>query len=403
MKTMKKIGIIFFAMLVIYACKEKYIPTLRYGSNAFLVVEGYINSGAGPTTIRLTRTNKVIDTSRIVFEQGAIVRVLAQSGGSVQLTETSSGIYTAPQLTLNPATQYCLNIKTKDGREYQSDFSAVRNTPDIDSVSWKRKNGGVQTYVNTHDAQNKTKYYQWKYDETWEFHSPFISTLKIVYDSIGVPFIMKPRLIGATFKDSLHPGVADSAMLICWKNDSLTAINIGSSEKLAQDVISEQLTAFIPPNSQQLSVRYSINVKQYALSDKAYRFLQQMKRNTEQLGTIFDAQPSDNNGNVHCITDPTEPVIGFVEVSEEKQKRLFITRAQVPDWLYKADCDEVEEFNASDEVRAPSPLRAHLAAQLPTVVAQYGNGPFGITSIYFSSVFCVDCRLTGVNKKPAFW
>jgi hypothetical protein len=402
---MKKIGIIVFAAFLVYACKEKYLPTLKYNANSFLVVEGYINSGGGgATSIRLTRTNKIIDTSKIVYEQGAVVRVVSQAGASVLLTETSPGVYTVAQLSLNPSTQYGLAIKTKDGREYQSDFSSVRNTPDIDSISWKRKNGGIQTYVNTHDAQNKTRYYQWKYDETWEFHSPFISTLKIVYDPIGIPNVMKPRLIGATFKDSLHQGVADSALLICWKKDSLTSINIGSSEKLTQDVIAEQATAFIPGNAQQLSVRYSINVKQYALSDKAYRFLQQMKRNTEQLGTIFDAQPSDNNGNMHCITDPTEPVIGFIEVSEEKTKRIFITNAQVPEWKYNSGCDpQVEEMNASDEVRAPSPLRSHLASQLPTVVAQFGNGPFGITSVYFASVFCVDCRLTGVNQKPAFW
>jgi hypothetical protein len=259
--------------------------------------------------------------------------------------------------------------------------------------------------VNTHDVQNKTRYYQWKYVQTWEFHSKYISTLKLTWDSVGlVPFTPKPRVTGVAYKDPLRQGVPDSSVYRCWKSDSLSAISIGSSEKLSQDVISEQLMAFIPLNSQQLSVLYSINVKQYALSDKAYRFLQQMKKNTEQLGSIFDAQPSDNYGNIRCITDPTEVVIGFVEVTEEKQKRIFIDKTQVPDWNYQPGCDpEFKVLNDSDYLRAPSPLRIVLTGGVRlTRVAEFG-GASGINFVFVADRSCVDCTITGVNKKPGFW
>jgi hypothetical protein len=175
----------FLLMLLVGGCKEKYIPNLNLSVASFLVVEGFINSGTGPTVITLTRTTKVIDTADRIYERNADVSVQAENGSSIKLSETAPGVYSTPQLTLNTGIRYRVYIKTSNSREYASDFSAVRRTPDIDSVSWKRTDEGVQTFVNTHDALGKTKYYQWKYDETWEFHSKYLSVLKYVYDTAG--------------------------------------------------------------------------------------------------------------------------------------------------------------------------------------------------------------------------
>ncbi|MCW3087072.1 MAG: hypothetical protein JWQ78_458 [Sediminibacterium sp.] len=383
----------FLSLLLMSGCKEKYLPALNLAATSFLVVEGFINSGAGPTTIMLTRTNKIVDTVDRIYERNAEVRVESEAGSSVKLAETVPGIYSIAQLFLNPVARYRLYIKTKSGAEYQSDFSAVRRTPDIDSLSWNRSNGGVQTYVNTHDALNQTRYYQWKYEQTWEFHSPFASMLKYTYDPRG-------RISGVTFKDSLSPG-PDTTIATCWKTTGLNSINIGSSEKLVQDLIAAHPTAYIPQNSQQLGWLYSLNVRQYALSESAYRFLQLMKKNTEQLGTIFDAQPSDNTGNLHCLTNSKETVIGFVEVSEEKQKRIFIRNAQVPGWRYSPGCRElIKVDNAKDS------LTRYGAGLMLTTVAEYGTkwgSPAGIDAVYFGEPTCTDCTLTGTNKKPVFW
>jgi hypothetical protein len=381
--------LVFIAMFAASACKEKYVPQLRLEATSFLVVEGFINSGNGPTIITLSRSTKVYDTAAIVYENGAVVAVVEEGlSGNMALQQTGSGVYSG-RVNLNPGKRYALYIAA-NGKVYHSDFSEVRKTPDIDSVFWLPKSDGVQTYLDTHDPSNKTRYYQWKYDETWEFHSKFISSLKLLYR------LNKP--IDVEFKDP-SCFCNDTSIYKCWKNISLTSILVGSSEKLSQDLISTQQMTFIPPRSQQLSVLYSVNVKQYALSEKAFRFLQQMKRNTEQLGTIFDSQPSENSGNMHCVNDALEPVIGFIEVSEEKQKRLFISNAQVPNWRYDPGCpDEVKVLNQPDS------LSRYGAGLVPTVPAEYGgNSGSGIKYVNFADPFCVNCTFTGSNKKPAFW
>lgn len=383
---MRKI-IVFSLVLLAWTCREKYVPQLNEPNTGYLVVEGFINSGNGPTTISLSRSTKLSNVAAIVKETRATVRV-ENKANSVNfiLTETGLGIYTHPQLVLNAGDQYRLYIKSSAGKEYVSDYSIVRNTPDIDSVSWRIENGGVQLYANTHDNQAKTKYYQFKYDETWEFTSRYTTMLKVYNDRQGLP-----HHVG--YRDSSNP-VYDTKLFRCWKTNVPADILINTTEKLTQDAVSLFPLTYIEPASWKLSVLYSINLKEYALSQEGYRFLEQLRKNTEQLGSIFDAQPSGNNGNMHCISNPDEPVIGFVEVSQEKQKRIFISNAQVPGWNYNDQClDEVKVVNIPDSVKQ--------AAGIPTKVAFGGRS--GLDIVYFASSECVDCTLKGVNTKPSYW
>lgn len=375
-------------LTLFWCCREKYVPQLvNESANGYLVVEGYLNSGNGPTSISLTRSTKLSDPTAIVRETKAVVRVENKNNTvSFPLAESSAGIYTHPQLTLSNTEQYRLYIKTLSGKEYVSDYSVLRKTPDIDSVSWRIENNGVQIYNNTHDNQGAGRYYQFKFEETWEFTSRYQTMLKVYNDRFGLA-----HHVG--YRDSSNP-IYDPKLFRCWKTNIPTNILIYSTEKLTQDVVSLYPLIYIEPASWKLGIRYSINVKQYSLSQQGYRFLEQLRKNTEQLGSIFDAQPSDNNGNMHCLTVPGEPVIGFVEVSEEKQKRIFITSAQVPGWGYDNQC--VYEFRVKNN---PDSIR--MAGGIPTHVA-FG-GISGLDIVYFAPSECVDCTLKGVNNKPAFW
>jgi hypothetical protein len=384
-----KTNYLLLLFLVLLGCREKYVPQLHTNTQSFLVVEGFINSGTGPTTITLTKSVPINDTAGIVYEKNAIVRIEGKNNVTgFSLTESSPGVYTLPQLNINSNDQYRVYIKTKNGIEYVSDYSSVRHTPDIDSISWKRYNSGVQILANTHDNQNKTKYYQYSLDETWEFHSKYKSSLLPVYNAIQ-------DLVGVKYRDPITKNV-DTTIQKCWKNILSTNIIIGTTEKLSNDILSELPLIFIEKDSWKLSVLYSILVKQYAMSQEKYRYFEQLKKNTEQIGSIFDAQPSDNSTNLHCITDPTLPVIGFVEVSEEKQTRIFISNQQVPDWSYDQGC-----ANLIDVVNNPDSLQQLPPLMIPTVPSLLVRDV--IQRVYFAHQLCVDCTLRGVNKKPAFW
>ena len=184
-------------------------------------------------------------------------------------------------------------------------------------------------------------YYFWKYEETWEFHSRYVNSLKWVYDSHHVP-------IGVTYT---YPDQRiDTSIYKCWKTVNSSNINVGSSEKLSRDLIYHQIM-LIEPESEKLSVLYSINVRQYAVSKEVYSYLQKLKRNTEEIGSIFSAQPSELTGNIHCTTSPSEIVIGYVEVSQEKVKRLYIKNSELPGWNYHVACSTIVVGNNIYEIQ----------------------------------------------------
>jgi hypothetical protein len=191
------------------------------------------------------------------------------------------------------------------------------------------------------DPQNDTKYYQWKYEESWEIHSTCNNKLMYFID----PVTTIPTAVAYKYPDKSD----DTTIYKCWNTLNSSAIILGSTEKLTSDVVYLPVQ-YIEPHSEKLSVLYSINLRQYAISKDDYLFLQKMKKNTEQLGTPFDPQPSEISGNIHCLTDPNETVIGYVEITQEQLKRIFISNSQVPDWNYDPDCVFIEVANNRDSI-----------------------------------------------------
>jgi len=379
--------VVFVIITLAFAmCKEVYEPPVQTKNVRLLVVEGYINGGQGPTTILLSRTGELQDQG-VRPELLAHVSVEGDDGSGYVLADSLNGKYSIPQLALGNNVKYRLHITTADGKEYASDYTPVRHTPPIDSVTWQMEDNGVRLYVNTHDPQNLTKYYQWKFDETWEIHSTYYSSLKYLRDASNRITAIAYRIPGS------HS--VDTTIHKCWSSASSTSIILGSSEKLTSAVIYLPVQ-FIEPGSEKLSVLYSINLKQYAMSQDAYLFMQKMKKNTEQLGTLFDAQPSQITGNIKCLSSPNEPVVGFVEVTDEQTKRLFIYKSQVPGWGYGISCTEYVVTNSVEDMNN----KKEYSPTLPRTV-----GPFGVVVDFFAANMetCVDCTTRGVNRKPAFW
>ena len=388
MKTNFKINICCATLMMLFVgCKQEYIPPVNEENENLLVVEGFLNSGQGPTTIHLSRSVELTDTTQKKFELGAKVNVEGENGSSFALAGNTRGEYSIAQLPLLNNVKYRLLIKTSDGKEYASDFVPIKVTPPIDSITWQRESEGVRLYVNTHDPQNATKYYQWEFEETWEFRSDYYSSLRYARDNSN-------RVTALVYRYPDHS--VDTTIYKCWKTVNSTSIIIGSSENLSTDIIYLPFH-FIEQGSEKLSVLYSINLKQYAVSHEKYLFLQKMKKNTEQTGSLFDAQPSQLSGNIHCLTNPTEAVIGYVEITQEQTQRIFISHSQVSDWKYDPGCSNYEIDNNLDSI---AKYASDLTPMYPTALDALGNI---LKFNAASDVKCVDCRIGRTNQKPPFW
>ena len=139
-------------------------------------------------------------------------------------------------------------------------------------------------------------------------------------------------------------------------------------------------------------------MRQHALREDVYRYLQLMKKNTGPLGSFSDPQPSELYGNIRCTTTD-ELVVGYVGVSSTSETRIFINRWDLIDWSFSLECEVIITYTH------PDTLANYLTngIEMPTVPAQYGqNGE--IIQFYRVRDICVDCRkLGGQNVKPEFW
>ncbi|QEC66114.1 DUF4249 domain-containing protein [Panacibacter ginsenosidivorans] len=387
---MKKIFVFISLFIFAVSCKEVYNPPLSSPATGYLVVDGFINSNGGTSTITLTRTTKLSDSVFILYEHNAQVQIEGEGNEVYPMPEGVNGTYTSAAITLNAAEKYRVRIRTTDGKEYLSEYASVKGTPVIDSISWLRGEDGVTTYINTHDDANNTKYYRWTYAETWQIRSAYYSTIRYLFDDItGLP-------TGVEYRYPDNSNREDTTILNCWQSYTAKNIILGTTEKLSSDKIYLPLT-HIEPQSIKLSVLYSVELKQYALSKGAYSFYEQLKKNTESLGSIFDAQPSELKGNIQCTTDPAEIVVGYIDVSQEQTKRLFINSNQLDSWGYSQGCSKLVVVDNNIDS-----IRAHATGLFPTIPNKLG--PFGvIINFYVAEPECVDCTLRGSNKRPSFW
>jgi len=179
---------------------------------------------------------------------------------------------------------------------------------------------------------------------------------------------------------------------------------ISSSAKLTHNVIKNHKIHSFQPNNSRYSYLYSILVKQYKIDREAYSYFDVLQRAVDEAGSIFAPQPVDKAGNIQCLTNPDETVIGYISVSKETTCRMFIPMAELElnrfqDFAFDWNCtwEIIGRFHYGIGVR-PEPRNAYYDWRR----GYYdGDGP---GYYVFAPLYCVDCTFRGGTKtKPDFW
>jgi hypothetical protein len=361
------------------SCKKPLdIKTTDSNANV-LVVEGLINIGADSTKIKLSRTVIIGNKTTINPENKAIVTIENAQVTVATLPEIAKGTYAVPGLNLDKTKQYRVRVKTSNGKVYLSELVDAKVTPPIDSVGYKINADGIQVYANTHDDTNNSRYYLYNYDEAWKFNTKYVSG----YISNGSSIV--PRSIA-------------QSVGTCYTGGSSNIILVTSTAALSQDVSHQFILSTIQASSERISIKYSIQVTQTVLTKQAYTFWENLRKNTEQLGSIFDAQPSLLTGNVYNIADANEPVIGYISAGTTQKKRIFIDRKELPaNWVteYPFACP-ADTARGGDIASLLIPLTSGRIVLSPV---EPPNAPGWI----YSTPACADCTIRGHVQAPSFW
>ncbi|RYD80760.1 MAG: DUF4249 domain-containing protein [Sphingobacteriales bacterium] len=376
---MKNKLIIFLCLIVICSCKQEFQSPINKLSADVLIMDGFINTGNVESVITLSKLQDLKDTTSFIPELNAQVQLQEEAGTSVNFVNAGKGKYTLPARTYNAGKRYRLLITRSNGRKYESDFVAITATPPIDNLSYRTESNGVTILLNTHDVPTASRYFYWNYEETWQFKVPFPS--KLVYKN--KQFIKRVEDIE-----------------YCFRTEKSNKLILGSSVKFTDNKIEGQEIQFADNASGRISLIYSILVSQHAVSKEYFDYLEKLKKNTETIGSIFDAQPTQNIGNLHSVSNKDEFVVGFFNLHSVQTKRLFIKANELPAFPPRPEDDcMVQEFD----------LRDRFGNVIFDAESSYGDStkliPLTYTVSNTTAVVpeCGDCRIKGALMKPSFW
>lgn len=369
---------IFWLIPLLIGCLERYEPPVIKENPELLVVDAFISLNTASASVDLSRSALLGSGEPPKLETGASVTIEDDNGAAYQLVENSAGSYSFSGINLDTKLKYRLHIRTFNEKEYLSDFITLKNTPPIDDLSWAVTENGVEIYLDTHDPAGNSHYFKWNYFETWEYNATYEANLKLV-NGIFIP--LKP----------------EEKVYTCWRTIPAATVLVATTNRLQSDVVNDFNVCFVPRGSVKISIKYSILVQQQTLSEDGYNYWLNLQKTTENLGSLFDPQPSQIIGNIYSVSDSHEPVIGYFDGGFVSEKRIFIAADELPSRLtnYSRDCSLDSVFYPVPGV--PSGNASFVVTPFSDIVPEK-NG------YLISTRNCVDCTtLGGQTIKPDFW
>ncbi|MBN2632760.1 MAG: DUF4249 domain-containing protein [Bacteroidales bacterium] len=367
---MKYLTLILSLLFTFCGCVTEYIPDL-HENEELLVVEGLITDQPVANVIKIYKTDPLWTNDFRTPLENCSVWISDDSGKTDTLEQQREGVFVTDPATFTgvPGKTYTLHFTALSGTElrtYESLPVKMLPVPPVDSVYYEKQDyvynhlpfEGCRICIDTRDPSGQCNYYRWEYVETWEFRLPF-----------------------------------DVANKVCWVTEESEEILIKDASMFSGNSILKYPVKNITNPVDRLGIRYSILVNQYSLSEEEYSFWERLGNSREQVGGLYDIIPSSIPGNIFCVEEKLEKVLGYFSVSAIKSERLTI-KEKFKGWntLYLncvtdtlAGTDPVEGENVFwwvlyDHTDSVPPVR------------------------YLTNKrYCGDCTSRGTTIKPDFW
>ncbi len=369
-----------------------------------LVINGKLTDSLQVHSVSISYTQPLGDTNQIRVVEDAQVKIQNSDGGEAELEYHDGAYHTTDNFRGTPGVSYRLTVLMSDGATYQSNFEELIASPPIDSIydryaelafsDQSQNDKGIQFFVDTHDDTNKAKYFRYEHDETWQVRVPYPGVAKAEVDTFEI------TEFGETIEviDTIFVGVG--IVNPCYEYDHSRGLNIGTTVQNSVNRLTEHPLKFISQSSQKIRTRISFLAKQYTISEDAYLYYRKLKENNESSGTLFDRQTGTVQGNVYNANDPTEPVLGYFEVSGYTEKREFFSARDFPDPFRPADfrytCNPVNFLSMTSD-SAKRFLIPFNKDRFYVYVFGYDD------SIRMAIKPCTSCAEYADTKTPDYW
>ena len=378
--------IILLSFLALFSsCVYTYEPSGVKQEEGILVIEGDINAGI-ESSFTLSSSVKVNDNAaRVKNVTPTEIYVEAADGTKYELSSTTEE--TNGNFDGGVRINYLINTELLDisqkhrfvafanGKQYVSSWQSFIQAPEIDSITYSvpEDRSKLEIFVSSRGVEDSLRYYKYDYEEDWEFTSKYLADYYYDIDS--------NKVFSLPFSENKY---------YCWNHSTSSNINILNIESLSENVVSQHLVRTIYPSDIRISYIYSIEVYQKVLSKESYTYWEMLLKNNEQTSGIFAPQPNEMRGNLLCVEDDNEVVLGYVNAYSVSRKRIFINNIDIKVYQNNDNCaletksSEMWKslYNSGWDVYSVDPMSG---------------------SVDWTPRRCVNCLTMGTKNKPDFW
>lgn len=312
---MRHAAVVLGSLLLLSDCIERIDLDESLSGERLLVVDALITDADEPYSVKLSYTSPSLKTYEGDAVTGAEVYITDEEETRADLFEVGDGEYLSDPNTFRGqvGSTYRLHVVLPDGKAYVSLPETMPVVPPIDTIYYELasqdyqsslgtilQRWGVQFYLNAGSGDGRAAYYRWDWRETYSFIAPLTLPNQLI-----VP--------------------------LCFRSGTQARyLNVASTEDLRSDRIVKRPINFVAKSGLQLQRRYSLLVKQYSMTERAYRFWANVQQQQTDGGSVFAPPPAPIPGNLTSATDDRERVLGYFQVSAVAEKRIFVNRGQVP-------------------------------------------------------------------------
>ncbi len=387
----RRILLFFAAGFLAVSCIYDFTPAGLKNNAGIIVIEGDIIAGSH-SNFRISTTIGLTSDEKIQYITNAAVWIASESGEVINagIDDSTGESFEANTAEIDPYKKYKLCVDIPGKGSYRTEYLPVLITKQIDSITYHigANREYIQMEISAHDDNQENKYYKWNYTEDWEYRAQYVPFLK--YNNT--------LDMAQTIPDEEY-----AKNYYCWNKDISTGIYIASTEKLSQNIVYKEHLNKIYNSDQRISYIYSIFVTQISLTKDAYTYWETLKKNTDNTGGIFAPQPSEMRGNIVSVTNPAEPVIGYISASTCSQSRVFLYGSDINIYKNPDKCqyDTIPHYDRNANLWKAADMAG--MSMLDYLISPT-TGEIIKSIVIWVKGRCADCRKNGGTKnKPSFW
>ncbi|WP_178988937.1 DUF4249 domain-containing protein [Winogradskyella schleiferi] len=402
MKRKHYIKLFYFSAIVslFMSCTERYELTEK-NFESLLVVEATLIDQLGPQKIQLSRTIP-LNSEQPIYVNDAQVWVEDGNQNIYTFSNFGMGNYMSnSNFQTFEGETYILHIAAADGLNYVSSPEIAPPVSEIQNLSAEllTVNGeqGVQVLVNS--AAGEATFFKYDYEETYKVIAPYYNNFDFTIenvvgsgDSLEYDIVLQPK---------------DENVRVCYSTKNSTAIIQASLNELEVSSIVDFPVRFIKQENAILRERYSILVKQYVQSFEAYNFYRVLKELGITENLLVENQPGFVQGNITCVENPEQSVVGFFQVSSVSSSRLYFNYSdfniQKPPYFseceFLTDLDYIDNTTEDFDRNDRSYMYSIFSVAEPEFLYLGGQHPI----FNFVRAECGDCTRISSTVIPEFW